>query len=81
MLLYISTQYEVCWFNRIWNMDECFAENPKWGDNDVITNSNSMKFYTNLPRAYLSDKRHKRADIQSSEVNRELWRKMDITTL
>ena len=42
----------------------------------ILSNSN-----TNLPRAYLSDKLnfiligHKRAQIQSREVNRELWRK------
>ena len=42
----------------------------------ILSNSN-----TNLPRAYLSDKLniiligHKRADIQSREVNRELVRK------
>ena len=50
----------------------------KWRHNDVITHSNLFKF---KHRAYLSDKlnfiliRHKRAEIQSREVNRELWRK------
>ena len=53
----------------------------KWRHNDVITHSIFMKFKHNRPRVYLSGIpnfiliEHKRAKIQSREVNRELWRK------
>ena len=52
----------------------------KWRHNNIITHSISMKFNTNLSRV---SKRHtgfiliehKKAEIQSRDVNKELWRK------
>ena len=52
----------------------------KWRHNDVITYSTFFK-NTNRPRVYVSDIpnliliKHKRAEIQGREINRELWRK------
>ena len=55
----------------------------KWRHNDVISHSNFMKFKhkSTKGRLYLSDIPNfiliecKKAEIQSSEVNRDLWRK------
>ena len=76
-LFCIYSKNEVCRFNRIWDMDNCLKKtwmtsSPIW----FLLNLN-----TNRPRLYLSDIsnfiliEHKRAEIQSREVNRELWRK------
>ena len=58
----------------------------KWRHNDVILHSIFIKFkykstkqLSNIPNFILSE--HKRAEIQSREFNRELWRKMGSTSL
>ena len=81
MLLCIGPKNEVSRFNRNWDMDNCLENNL----NDVIMTSSPIRIlwnlYTNRPRVYLSDIpnliliKHKRAEIQGREVNRELWRK------
>ena len=60
---------------------------PKGCHNDIIIRSILWNSNTYPPRAYLTDKPnsiligHKRADIHSWEVNRELWRKLGIASL
>ena len=79
-LLYIGTKYEVCMFNRIWDMDNCFVENLI---NVTMTLSPIWFLWIsniNVPRAYLSNTpnfiliKHKRNVIQSRKVNLKLWK-------
>ena len=69
---------------RTFSIFKLFAENLNDVTMTIVTSSPIRilsNLNTNLPMAYLSDKlnfiliRHKRAQIQSREVDRELWRK------
>ena len=73
MLLCIGSKYEVCRFNKIWDMDNCL-KTENW--NDITMTSSPNRFLwnlnTNRPSVYLSDIpnfiliEHKRAEIQGS---------------
>ena len=81
ILLCIGFKYEVCRFKKSLRYGQLFGENL----NDVIMTSSPIrilwKLNTNRPRIYLSDIpkfifiKHKRAEIYSREVNKDLWRK------
>ena len=77
IIMYISTKYEVCMLNRIWDIDNCLEKTKmmsQWRHHQFDFLWNSI---TNLPRVYLSDILnfisiwHERAKIQNREVNKE----------
>ena len=68
-----SIEYEI--WTIVWRK-------PKWRNNDVIIHSTFMKFKhkstKGISKQHISNSiliEHKRADVQSREVNKELWRK------